>query len=68
MRDCGRCGQAVPNSQGYVLYQSPDPHEMARIVVHGECIAEDVAAGVVVRVSGFAFRLAPMAEEQDLTA
>jgi len=61
MSTCGRCGKdALPN-QSYVLYHEAGGRAAGsdkRIVVHGECIAEDVAAGRITRVSGFSFEYA----------
>jgi len=55
---CGRCGMAILGEDGYVLYLTPGGREARstnRYGVHGKCIAEDVAAGEVTRVSPFAF-------------
>jgi hypothetical protein len=54
---CGRCGSSERLAE-YVLYLDAACDRDRRIVVHGACIADDVARGAVVRVSPFAYAVA----------
>lgn len=60
---CGRCHLPIHDGNGYVLYLTPDHRPEQRYSVHGECIAEDVAAGSAVRVSAFAYEFVPVTDE-----
>lgn len=63
--NCSRCGRVVKPTDGFVLYIHPDPASTDRIVVHGICIADEVAEGRVERVSPFAFRAVAAPEPPD---
>ena len=57
MSECSRCGLVVEPGQGWCLYRDAGGRDVRGIKysVHAECIAEDVAAGRIVRVSPFAY-------------
>jgi hypothetical protein len=58
---CGRCHRTIEPGDGFVVYQEPggrDARSNNRIIVHGACVADEVAEGRLVRVSDFAFEVA----------
>jgi len=60
--ECGRCGLTIEPGGGYVIYHEVGGREAgskARIVAHGTCIADEIAGGRRVRVSGYACEPAP---------
>lgn len=59
-QDCSECGKAVENRDAWILYQSPDPHDTRRTVVHGKCLPETAQ-----RVSDFAWRVVEPAAPSD---
>ncbi len=66
---CGRCHQPIPENDGFVVYHREGGHDERskdRIVACGECIAEDIAAGILRRVSSFAFEPNPPAPVEEM--
>ena len=57
MTDCERCRLPVDPGQGWCLYRESGGRDARGVkwTVHAECIAEDVAAGRLVRISPFAY-------------
>ena len=59
---CGLYGETAYPNDSYVVYHKAGGREAGsrdRITAHGVCIADRVADGSLVRVSGFAFEPAP---------
>ncbi len=55
---CHRCGGVIENpNNSFCLYLQPGARDAGKapVEVHAECIADDVKAGKLVRVSPFAF-------------
>ncbi len=55
---CGVCHLELNRGEGWVVYHKAGGHQVrdkSRIVAHGACIADDVAAGRLVRVSSVAY-------------
>ncbi len=60
-RACTRCHLPIKAGQGFALYREPGGRDAGgyKYSVHGTCIADEVAAGSLIRVSPFAFEPAP---------